>query len=526
MESFVKNSGSHRIHSLANLVDAIGGQLLASRHGALRPIDLISNSTEVRPGALFVALRGASFDGHEFVNQAFHDGAIAAVVERKDVLGDRPGIVVPDTRAILSKLAARFFNDPSEEVKVCGITGTNGKTSTTWFVRELLDLALGAQAAGSMGTLGTYRGADKLTDAALTTPDPISIQRILADFRDHGIKRAVMEVSSHALHQMRVEGINFRSAVFTNITRDHLDYHGSMEAYIAAKAHLFNLVSKAKGKNNEQEGTIVLGIDNPEVEELWLQHRSQQRCQTFGFKAGTTLQIAEVSEIEGEGQTLTLHFRDRNFEVQWPFVGAHNALNLAAALLAVETLGVPLEVSIPLIPRISQVPGRLERIIGQGKEVYVDYAHTPDALERALLALKPRTKGALKKGDQIKGDPIKVGQIKGDLWVVFGCGGDRDRGKRPVMGEIAARLADKVVITSDNPRTEDPQAIIDEIAAGISKQVYQQVDRKEAIRYALSNSVAGDTILIAGKGHEDYQVIGREKIHFSDQELVREFFSA
>lgn len=501
MESFVKN----RSHSLANLAAAIGGHPLEARHGALRPIDIVSNSAQVRPGALFVAVRGAVFDSHEFIDKAFHDGAIAAVVEREDVLRGRPGIVVSDTRSVLSKLAAKFFNNPSDEVKVCAITGTNGKTSTTWFVRELLILALGSQAAGSMGTLGIYQGTDKLAEADLTTPDPISIQRTLADFRDHGIKRAVMEVSSHALHQLRVEGIAFRSAVFTNITRDHLDYHGSMEAYIAAKAHLLDLVSKSQGKTHEQDGPIIMGVDNPEVEELWLQHRARLRCQTFGFKAGTSLQIADLKEIEGEGQVLRLHFRNRDFQVKWPFVGAHNALNLAAALLAVESLGVPLEVSIPLVPRISQVPGRLERIINQGKEVYVDYAHTPDALERALSALRPRTKGS--------------------LWVVFGCGGDRDRGKRPVMGEIASRLADKPVITSDNPRTENPQSIIDEITVGAGSKARQLVDRRDAIIYALTNSVAGDTILIAGKGHEDYQVLGHEKIHFSDQEIVTKFFA-
>lgn len=501
MESFLKN----RTHSLANLAAAVGGHPLEARHGALRPIDIVSNSSQVRPGALFVAVRGASFDGHEFIDKAFHDGAIAAVVEREDVLQGRPGIVVANSRAILSKLAAKFFNNPSDEIKVCGITGTNGKTSTTWFVRELLNLALGPNAVGSMGTLGTYRGSEKLADTDLTTPDPISIQRTLADFREHGIKRAVMEVSSHALHQSRVDGIDFRSAVFTNITRDHLDYHGSMEGYISAKAHLFELVSKSKGKNLEQDGPIIMGIDNPEVEELWLQKRSLHRCQTFGFKEGATLQIVSVKDVDGEGQILRLHFRNRDFDLTWPFVGAHNALNLAAALLAVESLGVPLEVSIPLVPRISQVPGRLERIVGDGKEVYVDYAHTPDALERALVALKPRTKGS--------------------LWVVFGCGGDRDRGKRPVMGAIASRLADKPVITSDNPRTEDPQAIIDQIVQGAVSECNQLVDRREAILYALSKSSPGDTILIAGKGHEDYQVLGHEKIYFSDQDIVTKFFS-
>ncbi len=490
-------------HSLQMVAHLVGGTVVNTSDEQLVCHSVSASSAGVEPGALFVAVRGFTADGHAFVADAFGRGALAAVVEDQHALSGRPGIVVSGARSALSRLAAAFNGDPSARMRIVGITGTNGKTTTNWIVYQLLQRM--GEGALRIGTLGSeYLGAHR-RDGGLTSPDPLSIHSLLAEAERAGVRSCVMETSSHALDQSRLDDVEFDVGVFTNLTRDHLDYHHTFEDYFGAKRRLFALMSRgSKGTK-----AAVVNTDDAygrrvaeELRTLGLHDWS------FGSSSAAALCFSTIREV-GVGMAFTLHVRDTGatFDVHAPFIGRHNAENAVAAVAACLALGYQLENILEALPLIAQVPGRLERVGGAGQRprVFVDYAHTPDALERALMAVRSSTEGK--------------------LWVVFGCGGDRDRGKRPEMGLVARRFADEVVVTSDNPRTEVPEKILEDIlAAGVRARIVD-VDRRAAIGATIRQAAPEDTILIAGKGHEDYQIIGREKLPFSDQAVALTFLA-
>jgi UDP-N-acetylmuramoyl-L-alanyl-D-glutamate--2,6-diaminopimelate ligase len=483
--------------SLSDIAALVSGRL-ANAVSGVACTKVTATSAQADPGAVFVAVRGHAADGHTFVPDAFSHGASAAVVEDERVLGSRPGIVVENSRLALSRLASAFAGDPSRTLRVIGVTGTNGKTTTNWMIYH----ALNAVGIGTLriGTLGSECMGKGTKEGALTSPDPVSLHLMMQDARNAGARACVMETSSHALDQARVEDVQFDVGIFTNLTRDHLDYHKTFERYFEAKARLFELLSKGPKPTR----AAVINVDDEYGNRLWRDSRTATLADfTFGRSEAAAYRIGQVTESSGKTSiVITVRDRGESAELSIPFVGAHNVENAVAAYAACLALGCDSTKLADAFASIPQVPGRLE-LVGHGApRIFVDYAHTPDALERALKAVRVTNRGT--------------------LWVVFGCGGDRDKGKRPEMARVSAALADRVVVTSDNPRTEDPEAIIrDILSSGITPAVVE-VDRRAAIRRAALEAASEDTILVAGKGHEDYQIIGRTKIHFSDQEVARE----
>lgn len=481
--------------TLGQLASALGGvvtPLVENSHSKIVVTDLEVNSSRVSAGMLFVAVRGAESDGHAFVEEAFSRGAAAAVVEDPETLKGRPGIVVQNGRIALSSLAAIFAGHPSRALCCVGVTGTNGKTTVHWLMHHLLG-KLGHHPV-RLGTLGVECPGVIREPGALTTPDPISLHRVLAKARQGGATAAVMETSSHALEQSRVDDVAFDVAIYTNLTRDHLDYHRSMEAYFLAKQRLFELMARGPKLTR----AAVVNGDDPWGKILLLRTKTLGlNAFSYGRGEGAALRIID-ERLSGVSTTVTFEFDRQRTSCVVPFIGKHNVENIAAAFAAALSLGYDLLEITHLMPLLPQVPGRLERLGDSNLSVFVDYAHSPDALENVLKALRPLCTGR--------------------LWVLFGCGGDRDRGKRSQMGEVAARFADRVVVTSDNPRTEGPEAIIGDILATGVKPTFTSVDRREAIRWVIGHASAGDVVLLAGKGHEDYQILGRERVHFSDQE--------
>jgi UDP-N-acetylmuramoyl-L-alanyl-D-glutamate--2,6-diaminopimelate ligase len=480
-----------RLFDIAEALKRAG--LLAAEHGALPQfVDSISDdSRAVRPGALFIAVRGADRDGHEFLPAAERAGAAVAIVDDPSRT-DLPSLVVSDTRRAAAVAAAAYYGEPARDLRLAGVTGTNGKTTTVGMLRHLLD-APDARAA-SIGTLGILigsEGAEFDGGGGLTTPGPVELQRVLRALIDKGVQTVAMEVSSHALHQGRVEGLRFEAGVFTNLTRDHLDYHVTMEAYFAAKAVLVSLLTK--------DGAAVVNAEDP----AWLGLPKAPRTIRFGMDGGADVQAADV-RYSPRGSAWTLVIGTERHPVRLPLIGDFNVSNaLAASGAALATGMAPAEIAARLTT-LPQVPGRLE-IIHEIPTVLRDYAHTPDALERALHAVRPFTTG--------------------ELVVVFGCGGDRDKGKRPEMGRIAEMYADRAIVTSDNPRTEDPERILDDIEVGMTSRHERITDRREAIARALAITNAGDVILLAGKGHETYQIRGTVKFPFDERAIVREITS-
>ena len=472
--------------------ERIGGDPLSSVYAKVT-----ASSSEVDEGSVFVAVRGHTADGHRFVDDAFARGASLAIVEDPAVLKGRAGIVVVNTRLALSRLASLVCGDPSSALKVVGITGTNGKTTTNWILYHLLNEIGGG--ALRIGTLGNECMGQGREEGTLTSPDPVSIQKLLQSAVLAGAKSCVMETSSHALDQARVEDVQFDVGVFTNLTRDHLDYHKTFEHYFNAKRHLFELLSVGV---KETKGAVINSDDSygaslvEEVGALGL------RDWSFGRSKMAMVRILEVHETSHH-MRLSLQVKEfsKRYEIHAPFIGPHNAENVAAAFSSACALGLDADVVSEALSRTPQVPGRLERVGEGGPRVFVDYAHTPDALERALDAVRVSTEG--------------------ELWCIFGCGGDRDKGKRPQMATIAADHADHVVVTSDNPRTEDPDAIINDILACSITPTIVERDREKAILQAIESADEKDTVVIAGKGHEDYQIIGATKIYFSDQEVAQ-----
>ncbi|MGH7586165.1 MAG: UDP-N-acetylmuramoyl-L-alanyl-D-glutamate--2,6-diaminopimelate ligase [Gemmatimonadales bacterium] len=452
------------------------------------PSGLTDDSRAVRAGSWFIAMRGSQADGHRYAPQAAGKGAAALVVERIVHGVDLPQVLVRDGRGAALALARAWYGEPTAALTLVGITGTNGKTTTTALLRHLLNAA---NSAGSIGTLGAFDGAGNLvpsTAGNLTTPGAVDLQATFAVLRDRGVTAVAMETSSHSLDQGRLDGIAFAAAVFTNVTRDHLDYHGTMDAYLAAKLRLASMLAP--------DGTAVVNADEP----AWSTLPAEIRRLTFGRNGSADLRAADLV-LDAAGSTFRLEGRAGSAEVALPLLGDFNVDNALGAAAAALALGVPLGQIAERLTGAPQVPGRMERLVAAPAVVLRDYAHTPDALERALQALRPLTRGR--------------------LIVVFGCGGDRDKGKRPMMGRIAADLADLAVATSDNPRTENPEAILDDVEAGMGAVPHRrEVDRRRAIALALEEAGEGDTVLLAGKGHETYQVIGTVKQPFDEREIV------
>jgi UDP-N-acetylmuramoyl-L-alanyl-D-glutamate--2,6-diaminopimelate ligase len=501
--------------TLSSLAAALGaeidfGTLPPERAHALLVREVALRSGDVVPDALFVAISGAKLDGHAYIASAAARGAAAAVVQRgkqrpSEVPAEFPLLKVDDTKVALSLLSALRFEKPSQRLQVVGITGTNGKTTSNWLVYHLLNRL--SVPCLRIGTLGAAFSGGSSAEGSLTTPDSLELHRLMAEAVARQHRSCVMEVSSHALDQSRADHVLFDVAAFTNLTRDHLDYHGSMERYFAAKKQLFKLLAESP----KAARVAVIGIDDPYGAELALGLKNDKRIETltFGFESSADLSISDYRE-HLSGSAMRFRFRGESLQLNSAFIGRHNAHNLATAFACVVGLGVAPKLVAEHLSSLPQVPGRLERVRDADPAVYVDYAHTPDALEKALASLKAITPGK--------------------LWAVFGCGGDRDGGKRPLMADVAASLADRVVVTSDNPRTENPEAIIAEILGGKSGPVIKssgivEADRRSAIQASLKAAGQGDVVLIAGKGHEDYQIIGTTKHHFSDQEEVRAFYS-
>jgi UDP-N-acetylmuramoyl-L-alanyl-D-glutamate--2,6-diaminopimelate ligase len=442
---------------------------------------LAYSSNSVTPGALFFCVPGFTSDGHDFAPDAVERGAAALVTERKLDLGV-PEVVVDDVRAAMGPAAARFYGDPTARLDVVGITGTNGKTTTAFLVRHLLEAA--GRQTGLLGTVKRVVGGVE-EEVERTTPEAIDLQATFKRMFDAGDRAVAMEVSSHALELGRVSGISFACRVFTNLTQDHLDFHETMDAYFAAKRRLF-----------ERAGPVsVVNVDDEHGRRI----AAEVEAVTFGIDNDADYRAREI-EFDFAGSSFTLDTPDGPIEVESPLPGLFNVLNVVGAIAAVRSLGVD-EISLEGFQR---VPGRFEPVDeGQDFGVLVDYAHTPDSLENVLRTARELTRGR--------------------LHVVFGAGGDRDHGKRPLMGRAARELADRVLVTSDNPRSEPPEAIIDQVMEGAGPGAERDADRRRAIGRAIADAEPGDVVVIAGKGHEQGQEFehGRKE-PFDDRTVARE----
>ena len=476
-----------------------------------------SDSRRVIPGALFVAVRGGHEDGHRFLRDAAARGAVAVAGDDREALARVEGppelvrVVVPDARPWLGRVAARWFGDPSHRLGLVGVTGTNGKTTTTHLIRAIFDAA--GRRTGLLGTV-RYAIGDEVRAATHTTPDAETLQALLAEMVDRGVTDAVMEVSSHALAQDRTAGCAFDVGVFTNLTQDHLDFHGTMEAYAAAKRRLFEHLGEPNPKSRPTRA--VINRDDPWWETM--ARASRAPVWTYGLTAEADVHPESVESSVSGIRCRAVTPRGR-VDLTSPLVGSYNLSNLLAAV----AVGVSQDLSIDAVregvARMDRVPGRFEKVeAGQDFTVVVDYAHTEDALRRVLTVARELCRGR--------------------LIAVFGCGGDRDPGKRAPMGRAAASLSDLVILTSDNPRSEDPLAIIAAIEGGVrdglaarsparpsafSSQPYLTLpDRREAIERAVQTAERGDLIVLAGKGHEDYQIVGTARVPFDDRLVAEE----
>jgi len=471
---------------------------------------IVTHSAQASSHTLFVAIPGAAADGHAFLTDAYRAGARVFLTQKPFRMPGVTNIVVADTHAALAVLAARLYDNPSGSLKLIGITGTNGKTTTAFLLESILQAS--GIPTGLISTV-TYRFGGTGMDADRTTPDHLGLQRMLRDMADAGMQYVVMEVSSHGLQQRRVDGCHFDAAIFTNLTPEHLDYHGSMDEYYRSKERFFSEVLPASRKPHT---VAIINRDDPRAQVL--QSRIRGRAISYGIKEGDV--YASSARITLEGIMADLVTPGGIFPVASRLVGFFNLSNILAAVAAATFFEISPEAIRQGIARMTGVPGRMERIENsRGILVFVDYAHTGDALGQVLGMLK------------------KTGARR--IITVFGCGGDRDRTKRPVMGSVAAQHSAVVILTSDNPRSEDPHRIIKEIESGVLQQAFTRVaadnvgtgqerlylvqpDRRAAIRTGIGLARAGDVVLIAGKGHETYQQTGSEKKHFDDREEARQ----
>ena len=474
-------------------------------------LDIVYDSRKVRPGSLFVAVRGFHSDGHLFILQAVKQGAVAVVTERHSSTAaatGTPQIVIEDSRRALALLANAFYGHPSQKLALIGITGTNGKTTTSYLVKAIIEAAGGV--SGLIGTID-YRVGDNVYPAPNTTPESLDLQRLLAEMVGLGATHCVIEVSSHALELGRTLGCAFAAAAFTNLTQDHLDFHGTMDAYFRAKLLLFSGL--------QPERSAVVNLDDARAGEIIKATKAQ--IITTGMTDRADIQPAGAIQHGIRGLSFEVTTPSGTVRVESPLVGRHNVHNILTAVGIGTALGFSAEAISRGIKNMKAVPGRMEKVDeGQSYGVVVDYAHTEDALDRLLETVRELASSR--------------------IITVFGCGGDRDRTKRPKMGAAAIRGSDVVIVTSDNPRTEDPLSIIEEVEQGMTEGMripspdaapdpvggrtpYSVIpDRQVAVATAIGMAKPGDVVVLAGKGHEDYQIIGNTKIHYDDREVARE----
>lgn len=468
---------------------------LLARVSSSRLIRVRNDSRQVQPGDVFVAVRGAHVDGHTFIPQAVQLGAKYIVAEQTAVLPSSVELIlVQDSSAALGQLAQASYGNPNSRLTNLAVTGTNGKSTIGYLVRSVLNTA--GMPCGLIGTI-QYDLIGEIIDSPLTTPDPLTLAEAAAKMIEHGGRFMMIEASSHALDQNRLAGISFSAAAFTNLTGDHLDYHKTMDAYLAAKTKLFTGLPI--------HALAVLNADSDASSQIAAKINRRILRYSTHKEADIT---AEIESMDSIGSEFYLVFRNIKEKVQTPLPGLHNISNHLAAAGLCFAVGLDVPTVAAGLSALQAVPGRLEPILcGQAQEagirVFVDYAHTDDALRNVLTTLRPLCRGR--------------------LVVVFGCGGDRDKTKRPRMAQVAQALADWVIVTSDNPRTEEPNSIIQDIVKGFTpafrtQSVVIEPDRRKAIRLAIHEAKEGDIVLIAGKGHENYQIIGTQKAHFSDQE--------
>ncbi|MBI2486866.1 MAG: UDP-N-acetylmuramoyl-L-alanyl-D-glutamate--2,6-diaminopimelate ligase [Deltaproteobacteria bacterium] len=486
------------------LKDLIRG-IEAKQTQATNDIEILGisyNSKEVRDGFLFAAIEGEKTDGHRYIKSAIENGARALLVERVPGkrLEDISIIQVEDTRSSLAHVSANFFGHPTKELTLVGVTGTNGKTTITYLLESIWQ-----EEKKNVGMIGTveYRISGKKLPSSMTTPESLDLMKLFFDMRNSGTEYVVMEVSSHALDRKRVLGCHFDAAVFTNLTQDHLDYHVTIENYFNAKKKLFTEILKASEKKKKFS---VINFDDPYGREIAKDAAGEIVSYSSTSREATV--YVEKSQITPQGIWAILKTPWGKIELNSKFYGKHNLSNILAATATALSLGVSKSAVETGISKLTSVPGRLDRVENPlGITVLVDYAHTPDALYNVLNAVKPFTSG--------------------NLILVFGCGGDRDPVKRPIMGKIGREISDVLIVTSDNPRTESPERIIDQVEKGVSeagcdeKPYFRISDRRDAIRRAIEIGMEGDTVIIAGKGHENYQIIGTKKLPFDDKEEAK-----
>ncbi|MEK6775359.1 MAG: UDP-N-acetylmuramoyl-L-alanyl-D-glutamate--2,6-diaminopimelate ligase [bacterium] len=475
---------------LNELLEVLTDTEVVEKTAGIEVSGITDDSRETGPGFLFVALKGVHTDGLVHVSKAEERGAVAVISEKKLDLHRAVGITVPDSLDALAKVSAHFYGYPSGKMTMVGITGTNGKTTTSLLIQNIL-----REAGKKPGLIGTirYEAGDEILPAPNTTPNALRVQSLLNRMHEKGMDACVMEVSSHALALGRVQGCRFDTRVMTNLTRDHLDFHGTMESYYEAKRRLFTEYFAKPG------AASVLNIDDPWGERLI------RECPGPVWSFG----VHKDADFRAMDQECSIHglcFRVRTprgeLEVNSPLIGAYNIYNILSAVAAGFSLGIPDKAVLQGIQGVSGVPGRFEKIQGPGFTAVVDYAHTDDALKNLLENARKLCTGR--------------------LITIFGCGGERDRGKRPLMGRVAVELSDRVIVTSDNPRAEDPGMIIREILSGIQGTDVSVIeDRSLAIRKGIEEARDGDMVVVAGKGHEDYQIIGDRRFHFDDREEVR-----
>ncbi len=477
---------------LSELVAVLGEQLLEiDPPGADREIvGLDYDSRRIEPGYLFFAITGYQQDGRKYIPQALEKGAVAVVSQHPEALKEAVRVRVKNIRRAMALMSSAFYGHPAQRLTAAAITGTAGKTTTSYLLRSILRAA--GQRVGLIGTI-RYLIEDRSSPAPNTTPESLDLQRLLAEMVQAGLGAVVMEASSHGIELERVAGIPLAAAVFTNFSQDHLDFHGDMENYFRAKRKLFEELPP--------ESWAVVNGDDERSQQILAATRA--RHLTFGLKRRDEVQ-GRILFSDISGSQIVIRYQGQEQPVKLNLPGRHNVYNGLAAAAAAISLGVDLRTVARGLEQVASVDGRMERIdMGQDFTVLVDYAHTPEELERLLAAVRSLS-------------PKRI-------IAVFGCGGDRDRSKRSLMGRAVARQAEMVIVTSDNPRTEDPEAIIEDILPGLEGAEYLViVDRRQAIREAMALAQPGDAVVIAGKGHEDYQIIGTTKIHFDDREEARE----
>jgi UDP-N-acetylmuramoyl-L-alanyl-D-glutamate--2,6-diaminopimelate ligase len=484
--------------TVSKLFQTMYGQMVVTHEVEVNKLQY--DSRKIQLGDCFVALKGTTSDGHAYLQGATGNGAKVIVLQDDNALPDPfcmhigvIKVVVPDTRKALAVMSSNFYGHPSRKLKFIGVTGTNGKTTTSHLVKSILEAA--GEKVGLVGTI-EYKIGDRVIPATHTTPESLELNELFASMVEEKCTAVSMEVSSHALDQSRVFGIDFNVAIFTNLTQDHLDYHGTMEKYFEAKKMLFI--------DLKPSGCAV--INNDDRRGIQIRDAINTKIVSYGITSAADVQVKNM-KFSITGTELTLNNGHGEFSFTMPLIGKFNVYNALAAYSAGIALGIPREKIIAGINNVKNVRGRFERIISPaGWTAIIDYAHTPDALENCLKTIHD----------------ILPTKNRGRIITVFGAGGDRDKTKRPLMGRIVGEYSDIVIVTSDNPRTENPEKIIDDIVLGIvhHASVLRETNRKTAIERAVNCAQRGDVILVAGKGHEEYQVVGKEKIHFSDREVV------